>query len=74
MSVSKLKMLFREKHGGGAIAYFIELKIDEAKRLIRKGNMNFSEIASSLGFNSLHYFSRQFKKVTGMPPTEFTKK
>ena len=74
MSVSKLKMLFREKYGGGAISCFIELKTDEAKRLMREGNMNFSEIALSLGFSSVHYFSRQFKKVTGMPPTEFTKK
>ncbi len=73
MSISKLKMLFREKRGGGAIACFIELKIDEAKLLIREGNMNFSEIALSLGFNSLHYFSRLFKSTTGLSPSEYAK-
>jgi AraC-like DNA-binding protein len=73
MSVSKLKLLFREKHGGGPITCFIELKIDEAKRLIRGGKMNFSEISSSLGFNSLHYFSRLFKSMTGRSPSEYAK-
>ena len=34
-------------------------------------NMNFSEIASALGFNSLHYFSRAFKKITGISPSVY---
>ena len=71
MSVSKLKLLFREKYDGGPLSCFIELKIDEAKRLIRKNEMNLSEIANTLGFNSLHYFSRTFKKITGISPSEY---
>ena len=74
VSVSKLKLLFREKYGDGPIACFIDLKIEEAKRLILKGKMNFSEIAASLGFNSLHYFSRLFKRTTGLSPSEYAKK
>jgi len=74
MSISKLKLLFREKYGGGPIACFIDLKIDEAKRLIREGKMNFSEIATSLGFTSLHYFSRLFKSCAGLSPSEYAKK
>ncbi len=73
MSVSKLKLVFRKKHGGGPIACFIDLKINEAKNMIREGNMNFSEIAASLGFNSLHYFSRLFKSITGLSPTEYAR-
>lgn len=71
MSVSKLKMLTREKCGGGAINYFIEMKIEEAKRKISIGELNFTEIAESLGFCSLHYFSRIFKKVVGVTPSEY---
>ena len=71
MSISKLKLLFREKSGGGAVNYFIEMKIEKAKELIRDGQMNFTEIAESLGFNSLHYFSRLFKKTSGLSPSEF---
>lgn len=71
MSVSKLKMLMRSKFGGGAVNYFIGMKIEEAKRLIDAGNYNFTEISDLLGFSSLHYFSRLFKKVTGQTPSEY---
>ena len=71
MSISKLKLLFREKSGGGVISYFIEMKIEKAKELIAEGKMNISEISDSLGFNSLHYFSRLFKKLAGLSPSEF---
>ena len=73
MSVSKLKLMFREKTGGGPIDYFIKLKIDRAKVLIEEGRLNFTEIADRLGFCSLHYFSRTFKKHTGLCPSEYLK-
>ena len=73
MSVSKLKLLFRENTGGGVIDYFIALKIDRAKELIRKGNMNFAQIADALGFNSFCYFSRTFKKITSYSPSQYAK-
>ena len=74
MSVSKLKLLFREKYGGGPIACFLELKMEKAQALIREGDMNITEISADLGFNSVHYFSRIFKRQTGLSPTEFAKK
>lgn len=73
MSVSKLKLLFRENYGG-ALNFFNELKIEEAKRKILDGKQNFTEIADSLGFSSLHYFSRLFKKKAGLSPSEYKKK
>ena len=71
MSVSKLKLLFREKNGEPPVACFLRLKIDEAKRLIKLNNMNFSEISAALGFESIHYFSRLFKKIAGETPSEY---
>ena len=68
---SYLQKIFREKTGGGAMEYFGTLKIDAAKRMIREGTHNFTEIAALLGYNSIHYFSRHFKKVTGMTPSEY---
>ena len=73
VSVSKLKLLFREKVGMGPIEYCIRLRVERAKGLIREGKMNFSQIAEAVGFSSLHYFSRQFKQITGMSPSEFSK-
>lgn len=68
---SYLQKAFREKTGGGAMEYFGVMKIDAAKRMIREGKHNFTEIAALLGYNSIHYFSRHFKKVAGMTPSEY---
>lgn len=69
---SILQKLFREQAGCGIIDYFAIMKINAAKQLIRARQMNFSQIADKLGYNSIHYFSRQFKKITGMTPSEYS--
>lgn len=68
---SQLQKLFRSKCGCGIIDYFSRLKISRAKELIREKNLNFTQIADALGYTSIHYFSRQFKKITGMSPSEY---
>lgn len=69
---SQLKRIFREQNDSGVIECFIHMKIDTAKQLIRSRQMNFTQIADYLGYTSVHYFSRQFKKETGMTPSEYT--
>ncbi|MDD6735579.1 MAG: AraC family transcriptional regulator [Clostridiales bacterium] len=64
---------FKSTLGTGAIDWFIRIKTDYAKKYIRESNYNMSQIAEILGYDSVHYFSRQFKKVTGMSPTEYSK-
>lgn len=71
MSKTNLKTVFKEKTGTGVIEYFKSLKIEEAKRLIREEEMNFTQIADILGYSSIHYFSRHFKKATGMTLSDF---
>ncbi len=71
ISRSRLQRLFRVNSSISVIEYFTYLKIQEAKELIRTQRMNFTEISETLGYSSIHYFSRQFKKVTGMTPTEY---
>lgn len=68
---SQIQKLFAEHNGCGIISYFSKLKIDAAKQYIRADNMNFTQIAETLGYTSVHYFSRQFKKTTGMTPSEY---
>lgn len=69
---SQLQHLIREQKGCGVIELFCRMKIDQAKLLIRENSLNFTEIANTLGYSSIHYFSRQFKKITGMTPSEYS--
>ncbi|NBI89670.1 helix-turn-helix domain-containing protein [Lachnospiraceae bacterium] len=68
---SLLQQLFRDYTGCGIIDYFSLMKINAAKQLILQRQLNFSQIADYLGYNSIHYFSRQFKKLTGITPSEY---
>ena len=68
---SQLQKLFHDETGGGIMEYFSELKIKAARRMIREGRLNMTQIALHLGFQSVHYFSRRFKQFTGMSPSEY---
>lgn len=72
ISYSKLKQLFKTYFDCGVIEYYNKMRIDYAKQLIRSSTKTVSEISDFLGFNSIHYFSRFFKKMTGMSPTEYS--
>ena len=66
-----LQKIFSDYAGCGIIDYFSLMKINAAKQLIRENQMNFSQIAEHLGYSSIHYFSRQFKKITGTTPSAY---
>ncbi len=68
---SQLQKLFREKNNCGVIEFFSRIKINAARQMIRSQSLNFTQIADQLGYTSIHYFSRQFKKITGMTPSEY---
>ena len=66
-----LTTLFKDCSGLAPIEYFLAMKIDLAKQYLREDNHNISQIAEILGYSSIHYFSRQFKKISGMTPSEY---
>lgn len=68
---SKLQRIFKQISSLGVIEYFSHMKINAAKEMIRLGQLNFTQISEQLGYTSLHYFSRQFKQLTGMSPSEY---
>ena len=61
---------FKKKTGKTIIGYYLEIKIDESKKLIRE-NKSFSEIANALCFESLPHFTKTFKRITTMTPREY---
>lgn len=68
---SQLQKIFKERCDMGIIEYFTLMKINAAKEMMRTNHLNFTQISERLGYSSIHYFSRQFKKVTGMTPSEY---
>jgi YesN/AraC family two-component response regulator len=70
---SRLREIFQAATGTGVLEYFKQLKIEESKSLIREEQYNFTEIAARLGYGSIHYFSWDFKKMTGMPPSDYAR-
>ncbi len=73
LSSTGLKNLFKSYTGMGVMQYFSCLKIKKAKILLKEGEFNATQIAGILGYDSIHYFSRQFKKIEGISPTEYYK-
>jgi AraC-like DNA-binding protein len=73
LSVSTVQKLIRKSTGMGINDFSNHLRIEAAKLLIREKNLSFSQIAGKLGYNSLPYFSRQFRKISGMSPTEYAR-
>lgn len=65
---------FRAMYGETVVSYINKLRIKDAKRLIRKGGYNLTEISSVEGFSSVHYFSRIFKQYEKQAPTTYIKK
>ena len=62
---------FKAVTGYSVMEYVNILKIAEAKKLIREKNHNFMQISNMLNFNNPHYFSKVFKKITGLSPREY---
>lgn len=73
LSLSRFKHLFKEEVGIPPSEYIIRRKIEKAKTLLEKHEMNVKDIAYDLGFTSPAYFSTVFKQYIGYSPTEHTK-
>ena len=62
--------LIRKATGGTAIGYIHNYVINQAKSLLMNGH-NVSEASRLLGFDYPHHFTRLFKRLTGLTPSEF---
>ncbi|QDQ02134.1 ABC transporter substrate-binding protein [Lysinibacillus fusiformis] len=70
-SPSHLSIQFKQQIGCSPIEYLIQLRIDKATLLLVKTDASLREIAMSVGYNDVYYFSRLFKKRVGVSPTQF---
>ncbi len=62
---------FKEAYGDTVINYINKLRIKNAKRLMREGELNLTQLSARVGFSSIHYFSKIFKSYENKSPTEY---
>ncbi|NOU92704.1 response regulator [Paenibacillus sp. LMG 31456] len=73
LNKSYLSQLFKLQTGETLNNYLINLRIDEAKALLRKSNSNIYTVCQAIGYSNPSYFGQVFKKVVGMKPSEYSK-
>lgn len=66
-----LSKIFRNETGRTFKEHLIDLRISEARRLLRGTPLSAREISYAVGYNDPNYFVRLFKKITGLTPKEY---
>jgi AraC-like DNA-binding protein len=73
LSPTHVERLCYQEFGCGAIHLFHRLKIDRARTLLHTTDLSIYEISKHLGYDDQSYFSRLFKKHTGVSPRAYKK-
>lgn len=71
MSLPHYFAQFKLLIGGSPIDYLIKLRMEHARRLLSETSWSVKEVAVSLGYDDPLYFSRVFKSINRMPPSDF---
>lgn len=71
LNPSYFSTVFKRNMGVNFIDYLTELRVNAAKELLRDPLRPTGEVAGLVGYESANYFTRAFKKRTGMTPTEY---
>jgi two-component system response regulator YesN len=74
ISPNYLSSLFAQEMGQTIVEYIHHLRIDKAKALLADNRLKFYEVAAQVGFTDHTYFSKVFKKTTGMGPREYVRR
>lgn len=69
-----LARAFNNAYGVSIISYVNHLRITYSKQLLRFSELNIEQIALNCGFESLYYYSRVFKQIEGISPSQYRKK
>ena len=65
--------LFKKETGQNFMDYLTELRISKAKELLCGEELSVQDVAEQVGYRDLKYFSRLFKKLTGVSPSDYKK-
>ena len=70
-TIDHFRRMFKRVVGRTPHQLVIATRIDQAKYLLRNSTLTISEVAKHVGYANVHYLSLQFKRVVGMPPSEY---
>ena len=71
MSVASLCRHFQDEVGCSPLEFLLRTRIEKSKQLLASSSLSLAEISASCGFNDVNYFSRQFTRRVGIPPTDW---
>lgn len=71
LNASYLSTLFKEKTGMNLTSYIEGIRMEKAKQLLEGKALSITEVALDTGYSDSNYFSKVFKKYTGMPPRQY---
>ena len=63
--------VFKQHVGQTVISYLNDLRIDAARQMLRTTDKPIAQIARAVGFRSVYYFSRLFKRLCGISPSAY---
>ncbi len=73
LSTSYFSRLFKRSTGETFVEYLTRVRMDKSKELLKTSAMKITEISEYIGYNDPHYFSYNFRKQTGVSPSEYRK-
>lgn len=73
LSTGHLCSLFKKETGKTVNSFITEVRMSEAKRMLKESNQKVYEISSAVGYQSSQYFSQVFYKLTGVYPAKYQK-
>ena len=71
---SRLSAIFRETYDESVMHFYLRRKIEQAESMLRTTEKSIADISAELQFDSPQYFSRIFRKYTGMCPRDYKAK
>ena len=73
LSTAYFSTLFKKTEGGGFAKYLIQVRMEQAKSLLRETNTPVAEICRQVGYNDIKHFTHTFEKMVGVKPATYRK-
>jgi len=74
LTASYLSRIFKQEIGKTISQYKRDKRLEISKKMLLEDNLTVSEVAEKMNYCSVHYFSSEFKKKYGFPPSEYANK